>query len=178
MQCRTRLELIALPQVADRSVTNKVEDSDVGLARLAADWMSNVFGLAEIQALPDIRRFATGRLTFLSRSGTVSDAFADTSVVDYQRLKWEIAAHYDDSARTIYLPESWDGSTPAQMSVLVHAMAHHFQRVSRKYYDRPQERKYLPYEAQERWLGLYDRSLAEDFKIDAAMLMLITQCVP
>jgi hypothetical protein len=136
--------------VADRSVTNKVEDSDVGLARLAADWMSNVFGLAEIQALPDIRRFATGRLTFLSRSGTVSDAFADTSVVDYQRLKWEIAAHYDDSARTIYLPESWDGSTPAQMSVLVHAIAHHFQRVNRKYYDRPQERKYLPYEAQER----------------------------
>lgn len=88
-------------------------------------------------------------------------------------------AYYDDATKTIYLPDGWNGSTPAEMSVLVHAMVHHFQNVSgQKYYDCPEERKALPYEAQDRWLGLYERSLSEDFKIEPATLMLITQCMP
>ena len=90
-----------------------------------------------------------------------------------------MVAHYDDATKTIYLPDGWNGSTPAEMSVLVHAMTHHFQNVSgRKYYDCPEERKALPYEAQDRWLGLHERSLKEDFKIEPATLMLITQCMP
>jgi hypothetical protein len=65
------------------------------------------------------------------------------------------------------------------MSMLVHLMAHHFQNVGgRKHFDCTEERNALPYEAQERWLGLYGGSLREEFGIDQAELMLITQCMP
>jgi hypothetical protein len=174
-----RLELVSIPKPAPiLPVSSNVGSPDAELLRSTANWISSVFRLPELQELPDIRRFPSGKFVFVSTSGIVSDRLPDTAVVDYRQSGREIAAHYDDSTKTIYLPESWDDSTPAQMSVLVHAMTHHFQRLSRKYYDCPQERKALPYEAQERWLGLYDRSLLEDFRIEPATLMLITQCVP
>lgn len=173
-----RPELISIPQATDKPLISKVENPNVALLRSAADWISSVFDLAPLHALPEIRRFPSGQYAFVSKSGIASDRVLDTTVVNYRQSGREIAAYYDDSTRTIYLPESWDGSTPAQMSILVHATAHHFQRVYRKYYDCPQERKALPYEAQERWLGLYDRRLREDFAIAPDVLMLITQCVP
>jgi len=174
-----RLELISIPQAADRPVSGNVDNPDIPLLRSAADWISNVFGLPEMQTLPAIRRFPAGKSALLSNKGIASDRLPDTAVMNYQRSAHEMVAHYDDATKTIYLPDGWNGSTPAEMSVLVHAMAHHFQNVGqRKYYDCPEERKALPYEAQERWLGLYGRGLSDDFGIDQATLMLITQCMP
>jgi uncharacterized protein DUF6647 len=170
-----RLELISIPKAADRPVSGNVDNPDAVLLRSAADWISNVFGLPEIQALPNIRRFSAGKFAFVR---VILDRVPDTAVMNYQRTGHEMVAHYDDATKTIYLPDGWNGSTPAEMSVLVHATAHHFQRVNRKYYDCSEERKALPYEAQERWLGLYGRSLSKDFNIEPATLMLITQCMP
>jgi hypothetical protein len=88
-------------------------------------------------------------------------------------------ALFDDAARTIYLSDHWSGSTPAEMSILVQAMVRHFQNVGGpRTYDCPEERNALPYDAQERWLGLYGTSLSEEFGIEPATLMLITQCIP
>ena len=39
-----------------------------------------------------------------------------------------------------------------------------------------EERNALPYEVQQRWLALYEREFAKDFRIDQATLVLITQC--
>ena len=174
-----RLELISIPQAAERPVSGNVNNPDFALLRSAADWISNVFGLPEIQTPPKVRRFSAGTYAFVTSKGVISDRRPDTAVMNYQRTGHEMVAHYDDATKTIYLPDGWNGSTPTEMSILVHAMAHHIQNVSgRKYYDCPEERKALPYEAQERWLGLYDRSLKEDFSIEPATLMLITQCMP
>ena len=173
-----RLELISMPQAADRPVSDNAENLDIALLRSAADWISNVFGLPEMQTLPKVRRFSARRFVFVTSKGVISDRLPDTAVVNYLQTGHEVIAHYDDATKTIYLPHSWNGSTPAEMSVLAHTMAHHFQNVGRKYYDCPQERKALPYEAQDRWLGLYEGTLKEDFEIGPASLMLITQCMP
>jgi uncharacterized protein DUF6647 len=173
-----RLELISIPQAADRPVSGNVGDPDTALLRSAADWISNVFGLPEMRNLPTTWRFAVGKSAALSNKGILSDRLPDTAVMNYQRTGHEMVAHYDDATNTIYLPDGWDGSTPAQMSALVHAMVHHFQNVGGRKNDCPEERRALPYEAQERWLGLYGRSLNDDFKIEPATLMLITQCIP
>jgi len=174
-----RLELISIPQAANPPVSRSTDTSEDALLRSVAEWISHVFGLAEIQSLPAVRRFPAGAYAHLSDTGPASGRLTDTAVINYQRSAREVVARYDDATRMIYLPDGWDGSTPAQMSALVHAMTHHFQNVGgRKYYDCPEERKALPYEAQGRWLGLYGRGLNEDFGIDQAALMLITQCMP
>ena len=86
-------------------------------------------------------------------------------------------AVYSDAARTIYLPEGWSGRTAAELSVLVHEMVHHLQNLAGLKYNCSQEREALAYRAQERWLGLFGRSLAQDFAIDSFSLLVKTRCM-
>ena len=78
----------------------------------------------------------------------------------------EAVALYDDAATTIMLPEGWSGSTPAELSVLVHEVVHHLQNVAGQKHECPAAREALAYAAQERWLGLFGRSLLTEFDID------------
>lgn len=172
-----RVELTTMPQAAHLPLSGSVDNLENSL-RSAADWISNIFALPDMQTLPAIRRIPSEKLALLSGTSTASDRLPDTAVM-HQRSAHEIVAHYNYATKTIYLPVTWSGSTPAEMSILIHLMAHHFQNVGeRKYFDCAEEQKAMPYEAQERWLGLYGSSLREDFRIDQAELMLITQCVP
>jgi hypothetical protein len=45
--------------------------------------------------------------------------------------------------KTIYLPKNWTGSTPAELSVLVHEMVHHLQGATKTKYECPQAREQL-----------------------------------
>jgi len=81
-----------------------------------------------------------------------------------------------DSTRTIYLPDEWTGSTPAELSVLVHEMVHHLQNLAGLKYECPQAREKLAYTAQERWLGLFGHDLAQDFELDGFSLLAKTKC--
>ena len=89
----------------------------------------------------------------------------------------DTVAVYSDAERTIYLPEGWTGGSAAELSVLVHEMVHHAQNVRGLKFDCPQEREKLAYLAQERWLGLFGRSLAEDFELDPMSLLVKTGCI-
>ena len=88
----------------------------------------------------------------------------------------EVVAVYDDPGRTIYLSDSWTGSTPAELSVLVHEMVHHLQSGSDMRFACPAEREVVAYRAQEAWLGLFGESLESAFGIDAATLLVGTVC--
>ena len=65
---------------------------------------------------------------------------------------------------------------PAELSVLVHEVVHHFQNVLGLKYECPQKRAKLAYIAQDRWLALFGHSLESDFHIDAFSLLAKTQC--
>jgi hypothetical protein len=130
-------------------------DEAVGAAlKSASAWISAVFNLPEPRSLPAVRRV----------SGKCS--------------AHEMFARYDDDASTIDLADNWTGATPAEMSALVRATARHFQKAGGRVFDCPEERNEMPYDAQARWLALYDRSLKVEFRTDQATLMLLTQCVP
>ena len=88
----------------------------------------------------------------------------------------EVVAIYDDTSKTIMLPEGWTGSTPAELSVLVHELVHHLQRVSDLKYECPGAREALAYSAQDKWLGLFGLSLSKEFDIDAFTLKVSTTC--
>jgi hypothetical protein len=89
----------------------------------------------------------------------------------------EIHSFYDDANRTIYLPKGWIGASPAELSVLVHEMVHHLQNVGGSKFECPQAREKDAYVAQERWLGLFGRSLKQDFDLDQLTLRVRTKCM-
>ena len=92
-------------------------------------------------------------------------------------LQREVEALYDDSTRTIYLPEGWTGKTPAEISVLVHEMVHHLQNIAGLKYECPQAREKLAYVAQNQWLARSNRNLNDEFKLDALTVLLRTKCM-
>jgi hypothetical protein len=85
---------------------------------------------------------------------------------------------YSDASQTIYLPEGWNGNTPAELSMLVKEMVHHVQNAAGLEYECPQAREQLANAAQEKWLGLFERNLRQDFEMSPEVLALGTQCTP
>jgi hypothetical protein len=88
-----------------------------------------------------------------------------------------VVSVYQDKEKSIVLPLGWKGVTPADISILVHEMVHHLQNSARLHYACPQEREALAYAAQEKWLGLFGRSLHSDFDIDEMTLVVSTRCL-
>jgi Domain of unknown function (DUF6647) len=71
----------------------------------------------------------------------------------------EVVAVYDDSTKTIFLPDTLEGETPAELSILVHEMVHHLQNSAGKKYNCAGAREELAYAAQDKWLKLFGRNL-------------------
>lgn len=93
------------------------------------------------------------------------------------RSRRDVVAVYHDTKATIYLADGWTGKAPAELSVLVHEMVHHLQKVGGLKYECPAAREELAYAAQDTWLGLFDRTLLDEFDIDRATLKLTTSCL-
>ena len=56
-------------------------------------------------------------------------------------------------------------------------MVHHAQNLLGLKHECPQEREKLAYLAQDRWLGLFGRSLESDFELDPMTLLIRTKCL-
>jgi hypothetical protein len=91
-------------------------------------------------------------------------------------LSREIVAVYGIETDTIYLPEKWVESNPVHLSMLVHEMTHSLQKKANLKYECDQESERVAYEAQERWLRLFGKSLEKDFGIDPLLLLVLTNC--
>jgi len=89
----------------------------------------------------------------------------------------EVVAVYNDTDKTIFLAQGWTGRTPAELSILVHEMVHHLQRLGGLTYECPAAREALAYAAQDAWLALFGQDLLAAFEIDRATLKLTTQCM-
>ena len=88
----------------------------------------------------------------------------------------EVVALYNDDTKTVYLPDGWTGHTPAELSVLVHEMVHHFQNIAGIRYECPMGREKLAYLAQSQWLSLSGLTLESEFGIDAMTVLVNTTC--
>jgi hypothetical protein len=88
----------------------------------------------------------------------------------------DIVALYHDASETIYLPESWSGRTPAELSILVHELVHHAQNLAGQRFACPEEREKLAFEAQQRWLRPFGETLQSAYGIDPLTLLVRTSC--
>jgi Domain of unknown function (DUF6647) len=140
-------------------------------------WVSSQFDLPAIHEHPRIEFAPPAKIASLRFTDLLSDPGAQVEPNNRaSSAQHDTIAIYDDATRTIYLPEGWTGGTPAELSVLVHELVHHFQNVLGLKHECPQEREKLAYIAQDRWLGLFGHSLADDFALDPFSLFVKTTC--
>jgi len=140
-------------------------------------WVSNQFDLPTMHEHPRIEFAPPAKIASLRFTDLLSDPGAQVEPNNRApSAQHDTIAIYDDATRTIYLPEGWSGSTPAELSVFVHEMVHHFQNLLGLKHECPQEREKLAYIAQDRWLGLFGHSLADDFALDPFSLFVKTTC--
>jgi hypothetical protein len=88
----------------------------------------------------------------------------------------ELEAVYKDDAQTIYLLHGWTSQSIKDVSVLVHEMVHHLQLSKNERYSCPAEREKLAYEAQEKWLSQFGKSLESEFGLDPFSLLVKSLC--
>lgn len=138
-------------------------------------WLAAEFQLPRESRHPTIRFETPTKIAIFRRSGIVPDDAREMAAVP--KGQREVVAAYDHLSRTILLPEGWTGSTPAELSMLVHEMVHHLQDVARTPHECPEAREKLAYAAQEKWLNLFGRNLALDFEIDGLTLLASTTCM-
>jgi hypothetical protein len=144
----------------ERVVTMKI------LITVLMTWLSVNFDLPAVQEQPQVKLVTQQEMASV-RYGAAATANQAENLV----------AIFDDRTRTIYLAHTWTGSTPAEVSVLVHELVHFLQSTGNKRYPCLGAREVLAYSAQERWLGQFGRTLMQEFAIDPMTLMLRTSCM-
>jgi uncharacterized protein DUF6647 len=156
--------------------TNRVPSPALDEPLLAAieTWLSIEFDLPILGDHPRIELVPPAEIAALRYGGRFPNAGTERALSGHSAS--DIVAVYSDSARTIFLAENWTGGTPAELSVLVHEMVHHLQSVAGLKYECPQAREKLAYQAQERWLALFGRDLAQDFELDGFSLLAKIKC--
>ena len=144
-------------------------------------WLSIGYGLPANYDYPRIEFASPARMDAIQYRGRTSAqasvGSASESGPSNRNTRREVEALYDDATRTIYLPEGWTGTTPAEVSVLVHEMVHHLQNIAGVKYECPQAREKLAYAAQNQWLARSGRNLIDEFHLDALTLLLRTRCM-
>jgi hypothetical protein len=139
-------------------------------------WLSSEFALPVVHEHPIIEFAPPAKMSAL-RVGLLSDPGGQVTPNDRaSSAPDDTVAIYYDARRTIYLLGGWTGGSPAEISVLVHEVVHHFQNVLGLKHDCPQDREKLAYLAQERWLALFGHTLESDFHIDPFSLFAKTKC--
>jgi hypothetical protein len=140
-------------------------------------WLSQNFGLPASNQMPKIEFMAPAGIAALYFRGLSGEQ--RTMAINSRAMPdggSEIIAVYESALETIYLPEGWRGTTPAEMSLLVHELVHHLQNRAQLKFACPQEREKIAYAAQARWLERFDRSFFSEFETDPMTLLVRTNC--
>jgi hypothetical protein len=151
------------------------------LLTVIVTWLSINFGLPAIYEHPRVAFVSAAAMSDL-RTGRVASnepagVAAEAELVATLESGQDVHAFYDDRSETIYLPEGWTGTTPAEVSVLVHELVHHLQNAGGIKYNCPAARERPAYHAQTRWLELFARNLSDEFALDPMTILVRTNCL-
>jgi hypothetical protein len=174
-----QLEAPILPPLPDKSRIINVRANETSVDEIAK-WVSANFELPYSREQPRLERVSQLRLhqlrhrAFLPLQSQAIGGEHSTPLPQYRR---EVVAVYDDTTRTVYLPEGWTGETIAEQSVLVHEMVHHLQNLAGKKFACAGEREKPAYLAQDRWLRLHGLELEKEFDVDLFTVVVLSACM-
>jgi hypothetical protein len=159
-----------VPTVADRAAAMPVTAAPLDALALAlGGWVAADLGLPLPGVPPRIRFADPADLAAMHRAGSAGAPAEPGGAV---------LALYDPAEATIHLPTGWTGATPAELSILVHEMAHHLQAVAGRRFACPAEAEREAYGAQARWLATFGLTLLDAFALDPLFLIFATNCLP
>lgn len=151
------------------------------LLTVIVTWLSINFGLPAIYEHPNVEFASAGEMMAIRHARAVSrqpgGASPQAGLPAPEASGHDMQAIYDDQSRTVYLLEGWTGTSPAEVSVLVHEMVHHLQNVAGLRYNCAEDREKPAYRAQARWLELFGKSLAKEFQLDPMTILVRTNCM-
>jgi len=107
-------------------------------------WISARFGLPATQRPPRVAYVSAAEIESRQSIGGLETT---TSM--------ENPAVYDRRARTIYLPEGWNGGSAAELSVFVRQMVHHLRNEAGNSYQCVPDSDAFPFAVQRQWLALF-----------------------
>jgi hypothetical protein len=144
-------------------------------------WLSANFDLPAIQDHPSVEFVSPAKLASMRNEdrGILPDRTRETGVyapveAAHQR---EVVALYAGTTKTIFLSNSWTGTTPAEQSVLVHEMVHHLQNLGKLKFECPMAREKLAYMAQDQWLKRFGKDLETEFEVDMFTVLVSSSCM-
>jgi hypothetical protein len=151
------------------------------LLSLILSWLVINTGLPAADTIPQVAFVSSAKMAEV-RYQRLQPSRPDQADFEAARAKppdsfEDVYAIYDAPGGTIYLSEGWRADSPVDVSVLVHELVHHLQHAAGLDYACPAAREKLAYQAQERWLNLFETSLVEEFELDAMTLLLRTKCM-
>lgn len=151
------------------------------LLTVIVTWLAANFGLPAIYEHPRVELVSEARMAEIRHSRLTSTRpehlAPEPGRAAAPRPGGDVYAIYDDVSRTIYLPEKWTGTSPAEVSLLVHELVHHLQKVGGLAYACPEAREKPAYQAQTRWLELFGKELTDEFEIDPMTVLVRTNCM-
>jgi len=143
-------------------------------------WIAANFGLPATYDHPEIAFASAVEITIVRYQAFSPEkrraAIAAYDIAAQTDKPRQVVAIYDHRRKLILLSKEWTGRSAAELSVLVHELVHHLQNVAGLIYECPSAREKLAYAAQEKWLGLFGRSLSDEFDIDPFTLKVSTEC--
>jgi|SoiMethySBSTD1v2_1073268.scaffolds.fasta_scaffold27448_7 hypothetical protein len=143
-------------------------------------WLAANFELPLTDDLPRVELTSSGRLVAIRLGGfAINRSETETEPNPPQpplTIGGDLVAVYHSEKRIIYLPEDWNGTGPAETSVLVHEMVHHLQNVGGLKYSCPDAREKSAYLAQDRWLRRFGLDLDTAFGIDLFTVHVRSAC--
>jgi len=143
-------------------------------------WLAENFDLPTIHEQPRVEFAPPMKLAAMRYKGVLPDRWREDSILDpavQAAQQREVVAVYNDTTKTIFLSEAWGGTTPAELSILVHEMVHHLQNLAKLKYACPAAREKLAYQAQDRWLRRFGQDLEKEFEIDMLTLLVTSACM-
>lgn len=151
-------------------------DSRRALLRGVSQWLTDNYGFPSTLELPRIVQVARAQISAM-RYGPILSGVPQESLSASDEDQLTTLAIYLDNERTIYLTEEFNGSTPAELSILVHEMVHHVQNGQALRYECPQAREKPAYLAQQRWLQQFGQDLSSEFQMDSMTFLLKSACI-
>jgi hypothetical protein len=152
-----------------------------GLLTEIAAWLSTNFDLPAIATPPRIElvssaKLATMRYEDSDFSGGPS-RLTGVNVPIEAALQRNVVALYNYKTETIFLLDTWTGTSPAERSVVVHEMVNRLQNLANLEFECPQAREKRAYEAQNQWLEQFGTNLETEFELDKFTVLVSSACM-
>lgn len=142
-----------------------------------ASWLSSNFDLPAIKDRPNIEFASNTKLTTMRAADRAHWQRFTADEGGDQSAQRRIVALYENSSKTIFLPDDWIGTSPTDQSVLVHEMVHHLQNLAKLKFECPMAREKVAYMAQDKWLGRFGTSLEKEFDVDMFTVLISSACM-